>query len=316
MTRFLALALIVCGAVPALAFDLEDHAAITRQAIREFEICFPGSISDRDAQDFVGGNLDEDINLPRKWALYSHYFNPERPIKMRRKNSLDRIQDIESSLRHFSGPAAAGESPLAFLEGGIIHHLQDSAVPPHVLPISHGLWDGFESYETGQIAAPTAVDLNCASISPETAADPVQLLQASARETLAAVRHDAFVARDVSDYDVPLTLSWELLWADGKGDQFGEYGIWGNVFGDADVFHGAKEYLVDPQEYHRFKQRRVRQAIQVTKQAIAWALRSNRRSESVAALSGAPLARGEALRTRLSLLAPAVSGGAPSVSWQ
>ena len=135
--------------LPAQAFQLEGHRAITRQAIAlETESC-PALA--RWQSVVTAANVGEDLNLPVKWGRHSHYYRPVGEVDTGwRSTSEVRVaalaDDLESAIQ--SGNSSAAWSEI----GRILHHVQDMASPPHVVPVKHGLDDPFEARRVGQVA--------------------------------------------------------------------------------------------------------------------------------------------------------------------
>ncbi len=131
--------------ISAPAFQIGDHKTITHQAFTEMEKCFPQAGARLNVEWLVSGDVDEDLDLFTKWLFFSHYYNPHKHLDMRRADSSARIADLTPEVRRASSSTPVDAGDVARL-GHIIHHFQDMAVPPHVVPVSHALWDGFESF--------------------------------------------------------------------------------------------------------------------------------------------------------------------------
>ena len=135
-------------ALPAQAFQLEGHRVITREAIAlEAESC---PALHRWQSVVTAANVGEDLNLPVKWGRHSHYYRPVGEVDTGwRSTSEVRVEalaaDLESAIQ--SGNASAAWSEL----GRILHHVQDMASPPHVVPVKHGLDDPFEARSVGHV---------------------------------------------------------------------------------------------------------------------------------------------------------------------
>src|SRR4051812_19619266 len=125
---FLGLALLSSVFSSAWAFSLGDHDRVTRQAAAELVKCFPGELSPGDVNRLVWSDKLEDLNVLEKWWKYSHYFNPYHPLNMRRFDSSVRVRELERGL--------SAHWDLGNL-GHLIHHIQDMASPPHVVPVKH-----------------------------------------------------------------------------------------------------------------------------------------------------------------------------------
>lgn len=252
---------------PALAFGLTDHEAITRQAVTEFLHCYPGMIRKAQAEALVEADLDEDTNLVRKWLEYSHYFHPEKRLDMWRSTSLARVTRLGNEITALFGHRRPSMNELLSAMGHLIHHLQDAASPPHVVPVNHWLTDGFETFEQGLLPQPTAADLDCQELARGALQDPRTLLTETARQTLSISRSRLPGWRN----NAKTELAWSWFWAEGEGASFGDYGRFGNRFGVESIELGNSRYAVSRETYRSLKLPQLRLAIQATKQALAWA---------------------------------------------
>lgn len=199
-----ALLLIAAGfaSPPAAAFRLDDHRALSERAVAlepSVGACAAG---------IAQGSVTEDLDLIAKWGRYSHYYRPVGPVDAgHRVTSEVRLAalwaEIEAAL-------AAGEAAPCDTIGRALHHIQDMASPPHVLPVTHSLTDRFEgrSHEPA-IAAAELLPV------PELA-HPLQIHHALALSTWTAVSEPP----------------WSTIWVGGEGDDFGAYGPDGDRFDD------------------------------------------------------------------------------------
>jgi hypothetical protein len=243
--RWLAI-LILTLSSSAFAFGLSDHQLITRQAVAEYNVCAQAPLSDDALDELVRENLDEDLNLIRKWGHYSHYYHPEKPLQdLHRLNSSMRIVSLLARMQR----SQMGLDDL----GHAIHHLQDMASPPHVVPVRHGLNDGFEGFDLNPTEQPfwEMSAERCAGLESWRASfrgDLMTLLDEAALETLQRAR-----------------TPWaQLFWIERSGPRFGAYGSLGNSFG--------KEGTGFPRsEFATFKRNQLRLAVDTTKRALVWA---------------------------------------------
>ena len=93
-------ALVVPGAQNrAHAFSIEDHSAITAVAFSELRSCslLPAGQDTLEA-NVTSADIDEDLNLVRKWTNYSHYYHPFKKLDMRRADSSVTIRESETEL--------------------------------------------------------------------------------------------------------------------------------------------------------------------------------------------------------------------------
>ncbi len=248
------------AAASAQAFSIDDHEAITRQAVIEYNRCFPANPVTPSAEAAItAANRGEDLNVFRKWATYSHYFHPEKRIDMRRKDSSERILDLVEDLRRHEGDVEEIEHDI----GHVLHHIQDMASPPHVVPVNHWLTDGFESFDVQMPSAPAGS--NCASVVAN-ATSFEAIFAKAAKATLQNVRQGRLSAKAGARAQlIPLTGYWE----ESADDRFGEYGVFGNAFGDSRVKASGVSYAVDSKEYRAFKAAQLRLAVDATKSALA-----------------------------------------------
>lgn len=243
----------------AMAFGLTDHEAITRQAVAEFLVCAPGGFRPTETELLVDADADEDTNLLRKWLSYSHYFHPEKKLEMWRATSMERVTALQEEI-------SSGRELLSRL-GHLIHHLQDAASPPHVVPVNHWLTDGFETFEQGSLPEPAPADLDCQELARAGLESPRRMLTETARSTLAAARSRLPAWKDNVRSEIP----WSWFWAEGPEASFGEYGTLGNRFGVESIELGRSRFAIARETYRELKLRQLRLAIQVTKKALAWA---------------------------------------------
>jgi hypothetical protein len=136
---------IAAWSLTAHAYHIEEHRTITNQAFQEVAHCFPRAEALLNVEWMANGDVEEDTDLFSKWLFYSHYYNPNKQLNMRRYDSAERVSGLSSNLRN---PAINGADADEMSElGHMIHHFQDATVPAHVVPVDHSLWDGFETYK-------------------------------------------------------------------------------------------------------------------------------------------------------------------------
>ncbi len=201
--------LILLALLPdADAFRISAHRAITREAIAA------------EGMEEVGrwlwqGNRAEDTRLNVKWRHFSHYFRPDVALSLPRRGTSDErvavlLDEVEAA------KAAGDEAAMWQAIGGILHHVQDMASPPHVIPVAHDLRDGFESWPVDELV----VDLDLTT--PEML-DPVAAHSALAWETWEVVQADGVSGCGMS---IPLSDIWRAP----EAESFGTYG--GMDFGE------------------------------------------------------------------------------------
>lgn len=231
----------IATTLSANAFWISEHEALTKVALARFHTCHPEAFSPKNDELLISANLDEDRNVLRKWITYSHFFSPHHDLDQRRRTSLDRVTEIEAQFRTSIEPGSWS----AYRQLGVVmHHVQDSAVPAHVVPVSHWLSDGFEAYEAHLSADPGACDED------ETSMTLSEILIWSAEHTLGAVG----------------APPWNRFWIEPDHNGFGSYGPMGNAFGDPKIWSAAG--------YREFKLGLLRQATRATRMVLGWFTRN------------------------------------------
>jgi hypothetical protein len=241
----------------ASAFSVPDHEALTRAsldaALRAGEL--PQLAAHREA--VVEGSRAEDLNLHVKWTGWHHFFHPEATLDSPfRRGSSARVRALWEEAEE---AASHGDLARAFDRvGHLAHHIQDMAVPMHVLPVMHGLSDRFEQHGVRR-ALERQPGREVAPLSGEEA----QL--ALALETLERVRTGTLPAEGGA-------LPWSAFWAaPSKPGTFGGYGEAGNAFGARVVRWRGRPWKVEPAVYEDFLDARVEAAVAYTRAFLLWA---------------------------------------------
>lgn len=262
--------LIIFLIFPPLSWSstLKDHSSITEEAITAFQLCFPKKISRFSREVLVFSNLSEDLNLVRKWIRYSHYYHPEKDLSTWRGSSMDRISDSQTYLTYWKNNLTTNSSFMGVHEainrlGNVIHHIQDSTVPSHVIPVNHWMSDAFERY-SGELST---VAVNCSEI--VSAIPPSELLKESAYETLTSLKNSFPATISSKDGSKEVQLNWDYFWFDTK-DRFGSYGYLGNNFGKTKILRNDGTYEIASETYRKFWQERRNQSVKRTAQALYW----------------------------------------------
>ncbi len=261
LVGFLALATF---SVNSNASSIKDHAAISYEAVAQLERCIGRKLTSFAKENFVLSNVNEDINLFRKWLAYSHFYNPHKNVSTWRGTSMNRMLDSQNYLinwkKNLSESSNAMGVQLALGElGHLVHHVQDSAVPSHVVPVKHWLQDAFEEYSVKT----NAINLDCAEVPNETL--PSEQLQASALQTLSALK-ESISGRFRGSIR---TLNWDYFWYD-NGDKFGTYGYFGNKFGQTNIQTPSGNFEIPSKSYQDFWLARRTQATYRTTQLLYW----------------------------------------------
>ncbi len=258
------------------AFSLRDHKKMMLQALNELNTCFPQTVKPFDSDLLWISDLEEDLNIVRKDFFYSHYFNPEKFLKdLIRASSAERVRDLSAEIfKH--DPLLPGHRSDAVADlGHIIHHIQDMASPPHVVPVAHDLTDGFEDHV--KVTASIDSDLSCLQISQFTTTENFQKIHTeTAQTTLNRVKTTRFDAIAESTTGTLLTVSLSAeaaFWQTSKSNSFGHYGFLGNHFGDSVIAsEGLKEdvkYRFEQELFQNFKTKQLKLGVQATLKALA-----------------------------------------------
>ncbi len=257
---------------PAQAFDLDDHAFITVLAAEELKRCAGKEVlSPETVRILTEENLGEDLAFLKKFTLFSHYFNPEGTLKFTfRLDSSYRVAELQERIGRFGRMDFWDRSDLLHAAGVILHHVQDMAVPAHVLGVTHSFDDGFEDYETRDVLPPRAGGLtereDCQRVaqSPEGEAF-FTLHRRVATETLDDFRRGSLrVLRRGEKAELPLSAFWNEQPASG----WGAYGFLGNRYGETWMIADHSDYEIPHSEYRRFKLERMRAAVDATRVAL------------------------------------------------
>lgn len=186
----------------AEAFRISGHRALTERAVAAEGMT-------RVQRWLWQGNRAEDTRVDIKWRHYSHYHRPDAELLLpRRGTSGDRVevlwQQVEAARRQ-------GDSATMWTAvGGLLHHVQDMASPPHVVPVAHDLRDGFESWPAEELVA--ALELTASA-----PLDPITAHRVLAQETWTMVQVDAVTGCGQS---IPLADIWQAP----RDGPFGRYG--------------------------------------------------------------------------------------------
>lgn len=211
---FLPIVAVLALTPTARAFDLDAHRQLTTRAVALEAAAHP-EIGGR-VLDLVAANLGEDLNLVVKWGAFNHYFNPMAPVRTTwRATSDTRVAGLQEQLRQ--ALAAGDEDEVWALAGAILHHVQDMASPPHVVPVEHGVGDGFESYPLDGLVL-------SAQGTPVPAMSGTRAHVELAGRTWSVVQTGGYAACGA-------THTWSEFWHAEPG-VFGRYGGRGNRFGD------------------------------------------------------------------------------------
>jgi hypothetical protein len=258
-TRPLLLAVLLLPLV-ASAFSVPNHALLTRTAITEALGAPDTAPLAQYREELVSACRNEDLNLHVKWTGWSHFFHPGTSLDTSfRQDSSARVREL---WREAEEAASHGDLARAYNRvGHLVHHIQDMAVPMHVVPVMHGLSDLFERHPFNPVALalPSARRLEPMS-GPEA---QVSL----ALETLLVVRSDVLRVRGGS-------IPWSAFWAEPAhraAGAFGHYGTVGNAFDAPEVMYAGHTWTVEPAAYEDFVTARGRAAVDYSRAFLVWA---------------------------------------------
>ncbi|AKJ02024.1 hypothetical protein ATI61_103740 [Archangium gephyra] len=242
----------------ARAFSVPDHEAMTRASVDAVLAggAYPGLAAHRAA--IVEGSRAEDLNLHVKWTGYHHFFHPGTSLDSGfRKDSGTRVRVLWAEAEE---AASHGDLARAFDRvGHLVHHIQDMAVPLHVVPVMHGLSDRFEQH-----AARQAVLQEGRELAPLTG-EEAQL--ALAQETLKVVRTGSL---PVEGGAIPWSAFWSEPGTHAPG-AFGVYGAVGNAFDSKEVRWQGRTWKVEPSAYDDFVDARVESAVAYSRAFLRYA---------------------------------------------
>lgn len=129
----------------AHAFSPAIHRGLAVRAVELESISHP--VPSEHAAAFYRGAAGEDWNIARKWLFWHHYYNPAFRVRsLWRRPSDERVAMLDVAVR--AAFARRDDARGWLLAGFLVHHVQDMASPPHVVPVAHGLFDAFESKAT------------------------------------------------------------------------------------------------------------------------------------------------------------------------
>ncbi|HLL05992.1 MAG TPA: hypothetical protein VK539_35800 [Myxococcaceae bacterium] len=289
LARFAAVLLLAGVVSPrAWAFPVGDHQRLTEAAIDTALASRERPLLARHRDEVVHGATAEDLNLHVKWTGWHHFYTPEGSLDTAVRQASDsRVRELWDEALE---AARHGDMARAFDRAGhLAHHLQDMASPPHVVPVNHGLGDGFERYgiKASLARAPRR------EVAPLSGAEAQRAL---ALETLSAVRAETLSTRGS-------TIPWSAFWTEPRTHAPGAFGGYGsevgNAFGQPVVRWRGQKHTVDPSGYAAFMDARVSGAVAYTRAFLEWA--SDRFEEAAASTGGTVALRGFRPAPELSL---------------
>ena len=257
----------------AFGFGLSDHRRMTEQAVSELTQCFPQASQVLGLKWLIYGDLEEDLNVFRKDLTYSHYYHPGKNLHMYRYDSSVRVGMLADLLDQ-SKKSGSGIGVSEMVEiGHVIHHLQDMASPPHVVPVDHNLSDGFESFLfNGEIST----GMSCEQLMASGSVDPKTLLDETAFETLKNVseRQTEIEITGPTGIFERRVVNGQAFWLESAQESFGIYGVLGNHFGESEFINLNWSYRVPDEYYQSVKQQQLKLGVRSTLRALVWRLAS------------------------------------------
>lgn len=191
----------------ALAWSPGAHRAFADRAL-----ALEGLAGGAETAPYARAAAAEDLVITRKWGNWHHYWLSS-PMAWRRP-SPERVTGLEADLL---AAIRAGDAPEAWRFAGLaVHHVQDMASPPHVVPVEHGLGDGFEHADVSALIAAAGIAAD-GLVGPPSPLGPVD-----AQRALVAETRDALAVPLLCD-DGP--LPWTDFWVPpAEGRTFGRLG--------------------------------------------------------------------------------------------
>lgn len=240
-----------------------EHIVITNLAIDTYQRCTGRAVPEILREVLVHSDVDEDINLIRKWVSYSHYYNPRKQVKMWRNTSDVRVLNLQNDIENGTRNDGYLQNSYERL-GHLIHHFQDSTVPAHVVPIKHWLRDQYESYY--RYHETRTEPLDCGFAFQENLETPMEILKNTAEATLKNMEEKWNVFFEGK----PASISWNLFWQPSPGEGFGSYGPFGNSFGNQKVTLNGVSFDVPESAYKGFHEIQTELAVKASVQALLW----------------------------------------------
>lgn len=253
--------LLAVGLSPrAEAFSVEDHRALTGAALDAAVAKGSGAGLAEHRASVLHGATAEDLNLHVKWTGWHHFYRPDGHLySALREGSDARVKALWDEALE---AARHGDLARAWDRAGhLAHHIEDMASPPHVVPVMHGLGDGFEDHGLGAALSRLAPR----EVAPLSG---VEAQVALARETLEAVRSQSLTARDGT------VIPWSAFWSEPdplRPGTFGVYGPVGNAFGRTEVRWRGRVRQVDSASTEAFVDARAAAAVAYARAFLEWA---------------------------------------------
>jgi len=263
---------VLSPASKAQAFGLDDHAWVTVIAAEEVRSCLgPQSLTQETTLSLSEENLGEDLAFIQKFTTYSHYFHPEGALRFTfRYDSSVRVGKLQERLLDLGTMTFWNRSDLLHAAGVVLHHIQDMAVPAHVVGVTHGMDDGFESYDVRDVLPPRSTGLlehdDCLRISRlADEQDYLSIQRGLAEQTLRLSRTGSL---GVLEKGLPARLPLSAFWSEQPASGWGAYGFLGNHFGENWFLVNHVDYEISREEYRSFKLARLRAAVDATRIAL------------------------------------------------
>ena len=253
--------LLAVGLSPrAEAFSVEDHRALTEAALDAAVASGSGAGLAEHRSQVLHGATAEDLNLHVKWTGWHHFYRPEGHLHSALREGSDaRVRALWDEALE---AARHGDLTRAWDRAGhLAHHIEDMGSPPHVVPVMHGLADGFEDHGLGAVLS----RLPPREVAPLSGTEAHLAL---ARETLDVVRTQSLSARDGT------VIPWSAFWSEPEARSpgtFGGYGAVGNAFGRTEVRWRGRVRQVDAASTEAFMAARAAATVAYTRAFLAWA---------------------------------------------
>ena len=261
----------VLGSAPVLAYEGDIHQRLTFIAAKQFNECMQDESGQRfsalDTRYLVKANLAQADGNVFSRIFRWNYYNRDDQTSRTFMGVLD--TRFHNRFKELIGRLDGSRTRHRELQtlGRIINFIQDVTSPAHVVPVYTGRWwrfspsDRFDRFAIDEDRVAEAISASCSYLNSGPESYQAALVDV-ATDTLTAVQGPIF--------GFPAT--WEAYWELAEdSDEFGEYGVAGNQFGQRTQFRCGEErclLLKDDPLYQDFAASRHVAAVVATMQAM------------------------------------------------
>lgn len=269
--------------IGSFAWNPEDHKIISERAAQLYNSCISNRdgekiyISKVEVSSFAKGSSDEDtrdiIGRIRNWHFYKSNKNIDGNFFFTHHNSIIFKKRFIQLRNSFNGKA---NQDFFYWAGRLSHHIQDMAVPSHVVPIYHatppfGVKDRLESYDSKKWLSVELNESECDKLFSEQISSPRSVLDDLAHKTLKSVKMPILSGKTVP--------TWQSFWRSPENTSklgvnvhsgFGSYGNFGNRFGITikTICDNGESCIIAKREYEQYISERYIDAVKATIQVI------------------------------------------------